>query len=793
MEDRRRKARRGVALVVVLGVLVVLSFLAATFTTLSATERSISRNYLDHVRARLLAQSGVEHAVAHLRDILRRGFFPEDGPPLFCGAPVEFTGTMASGTYAPRGDRYLLRIADASGMIHVNDGLAYDPDHSVNRNLRRVLNALGAQPGVDLPDLGDRILEARPPGGYASKHDLFAALGTDRVRPFLTTHAWVDPAVAEPVPLSEAAIDCYPVSFERPSSPDGPIHRHGHQKNALGRPIRDPLRFDDGVYGLDSLHPQWIEIVARAPVNVNTAPREVLIALLTDLRGFFLDERTDSPLTPGYGWMDHRMTYDRRGNDGDEIGFLRLTASLDAPAIADAIIDARAFRSWAQFNTFADGLVPDIVPSQAEADVLKANFNPNLNLNELNPDRALHTLVDKTDLVVHSTEFCFTPMGYFEIESTGQVMPEVAESKLSAVVRLFDAHRETTQQQFYAGTFGDRKSDPETNNNRAIETGPEPDNGRAPAENGWSGYLALPTIGGNLYKRGDRKPKGELWTTFPEEDVYPGATPMPYGGPHLGSSIHAHYQLDFVAHHHRDVYGGPCEFVLPMGPRWLVAGDRASVALNWEDRTERAPSPYGPVDGDRHRLGRAFTVPAEGFRYAPSDLRIDGIYCERHSAVGYWITEDSSWNFNAGTVAFWVKPAFRPELSGKPRALLSMSRYHNHNPRRMNFSPFTLYFLPAGGRTGFPASSLGFGVGMRPSTGYNWELAGENGGAPASLHAKVVTPSLAGGPLRAHEWTHVVVQWFLMPLRRHNEESVRILINGRALPGTKGLPSYYGS
>ena len=131
-----------------------------------------------------------------------------------------------------------------------------------------------------------------------------------------------------------------------------------------------------------------------------------------------------------------------------------------------------------------------------------ANFNPNLHRNELNPDRALFGLVDKTDLIVNSTEFCFTPMGVFEISSEGRIAgpagKRVALHRVSARVRLFDAIRETTQAQFYAGTVSERRPGPETNNNWSLETGPEPDNGPGPGENGIEGYVQLATVGGNL-------------------------------------------------------------------------------------------------------------------------------------------------------------------------------------------------------------------------------------------------------------------------------------------------------
>jgi hypothetical protein len=103
---------------------------------------------------------------------------------------------------------------------------------------------------------------------------------------------------------------------------------------------------------------------------------------------------------------------------------------------------------WQDFNEFIDGLVGRLVcasdprsaflpengytvvwwdrymyyAAQAIADTIKANFNPNLHLNELNPNASIYTWVDKTDLITSSTEFCFLPTGYFEIESVGQIL-----------------------------------------------------------------------------------------------------------------------------------------------------------------------------------------------------------------------------------------------------------------------------------------------------------------------------------------------------------------------------------
>ncbi|MHC4504297.1 MAG: hypothetical protein ACYTFI_13415, partial [Planctomycetota bacterium] len=63
-------------------------------------------------------------------------------------------------------------------------------------------------------------------------------------------------------------------------------------------------------------------------------------------------------------------------------------------------------------------------------------------------------LLDKSDLNVGTTEFCFDSKGVYEIESVGRVYDEkrvVAERKLAALVRIYDVWRESTQREFAAG------------------------------------------------------------------------------------------------------------------------------------------------------------------------------------------------------------------------------------------------------------------------------------------------------------------------------------------------------
>ncbi len=812
---RRCRRRTGGVLIVVLGVLAVLALLGVTFSSLQAVERQVSRNYLDSVRAKLIAQSGVEAAVAQLSSLVLDHPFPdprnpagrawvyygdetdEANPPQVAtplhraknpsfawedeklqdpsdansrprlipieGVPCGLSGSTG-GTYSLRGDQYALRVRDLSGLLHVNDGVEPHGGNAgaISQNLRRVLNRLGDVLGA--AGLGDRIVGRRPALGYRAPHELEGVLGTTDYRkaePFLTTVAWLDPNVAQPVPHSAEHAARMPVRFWRG---EPPVYRRGRGLDAWGRPVAEEAAIYDGltppdgsnaVFALDELFPQWIEIVSRAPVNVNAAPREVLIALLSDLKGVFVVHRKRNNLCPvagGYLIPTLIHTYSPQGSvppfpkpvrsEGDEYGFLCETApirylgtsttaaggAVDAAKIADEILACRErrgryaglpfggpFRAWKQWNAFCDDLVrsgllqdpracffehklsgPDVVkggnltgygplvPSEAErqvasqalADVLKANFNPNLHLNETNPDANLHLLVDKTDLVVNSTEFVFTPTGCFEIESVGRVLRGrdaqdvflardnelVATHKIVAAVRLFDLYRETAQAQFSRGTLPPSGAGrPGTSGGVALEVGPEPDNGPAPGENEWGGYVALATVGGLRAS----KRAGELLPTPPEPDD-------------AGETIGVHFQRDFDAHRHAD------------GVRQELASSASpgESTDNFPDPGEIRPGPYAPTHGPtgRHRLARSFRLPAGGGTsalpalapYAPLDLRIDGGYSERHAAPAWWASP-ASFVANAKemdfAVSFWVKPSYPPARSGKPRVLFNAIRH----------------------------------------------------------------------------------------------------------------------
>ncbi|MDP6957536.1 MAG: hypothetical protein QF645_01855 [Planctomycetota bacterium] len=950
--NSRKKAlfgnNRGSILIVVLGVLSILSLLATVFASIQQTERNISRNHVDNVRARLVAVSGVEHGIEQMRqmvDLGSSGFTSKtwryygddtlelgDNPstlntpleeaknPSFAlevdddpmnadptpklvkvnGKEIGITSFHNTGTYGMHGDFYSVRVRDLQGAIYVNDGVGQpgtsdtnsdgsidNRDSSVSQNLRRILNNLGSNSDINVVGLGDKILEKRPQHGYRHLRELKTVLGADdyqKVERFLTAYAWVDTSVANPVPLSKEMKADYPVNYYRGND----IYRYGRGKNALGNQVTKPLKFSSSissaanyaVLAMDELNPQWIEMVSRAPVNINAAEKEVLVALLDGLQGFFLlERRANNPRgwKSAYSWAWKTHSYDvvedtKVGDPGPytsttqylystvpivgpgSVGTSTTGQTISAEAIAEHMIACRnktvtpasvtpgfdystvwfggEFGSWKQFNAFSDNLVEiglftdtrnfvdyndatltiqsqiqQDKAAQAIADVLKANFNPNLHLNEINPDANLYQFVDKTDLITNSTEFVFLPCGYFEVESVGYVVrPDgsntdvlladdnqiVARKKVSTVVRLYEVLRHTSQKDFVSGELSKRGSYPISNNNLSLEIGPEPDQGLAPSENEWGGYISLPTNGG-IGKTKDPKTVENT----------------PAGSNELGSALHGHFSGDYKLHHH--VNGHRDELATTTIPGEYVE--------NVPDRTESMGGPYGPTTSgaNTYRLARSFrmkegqsTAPALNYR-APLDLRIDGAYSERNSAPAYWLSKQVFGNNIAssqGAIAMWIKPNYFPGMSGKPRVNLNMDRYHNINPNKHNPSPFSLIYMATHDRPAYQASlsengtpyyqcdiqtwqatgglwgvlnmrpmSLGWGYGFSGTTGYYGTMA-EGGTLTPTLNHLQHPDSSKPSPLQAHKWMHVVVTW-----QMSDKSACKVYVNGKFMSG----------
>lgn len=314
---RRRDA--GSMLVIALGVLALLSILAVTFVSLMKLELLASKNYVDGVKARLIAEGGMEEALTELKS--RGGLdgitninddwvyangnysYPLEQAKARAGQALQgadrllrtsYDGNLG-GSYAKKGDRYKIEVIDAQCQFNLNNVFdnsgTLDPAQRESNVYTRALRCLGEAirqldplaKGVDpiarasfprnapLYFGADAFLAYRQtlPGKlFTSKYQLNEILASDQdyivLRPYVTTKSWMDPkttvAFSHPLGIS-------PLASERfhPSEPFSDVVA----------PI--PVNKADLPY-------------QRAPINVNLASLEVLAANLAGLsgRGTFL-------------------------------------------------------------------------------------------------------------------------------------------------------------------------------------------------------------------------------------------------------------------------------------------------------------------------------------------------------------------------------------------------------------------------------------------------------------------------------------------------------------------------
>ncbi len=311
--------RRGAALLVTVSTLAVLAALAVSFARLTKLERLASADQASTTRARLAAEAGIEFGLARIRAATRSGdhgptFAPyardpaSGGPAVVHGTAV--TAVLATPETGQGWQSFAVQVRDPQGLVNLNAG---------TESLARVLESLGQAIDERDPPLGAgdgmRIVgwrDALPgkrfrrledlleiPGGVVQARDL------ERIVPFVTLDSWVDEKVI-----------CPPSPDSRPEAGEE------YERRWLPGPL--------------ALEP-------RAPVNVNTAPEEVLVAVIAGVEGVReVWSRADC--------LDARWVQVRSG---------RVDLST-ARLLARRLVERRKvepFRSWQAFRAVLDGAV----------------------------------------------------------------------------------------------------------------------------------------------------------------------------------------------------------------------------------------------------------------------------------------------------------------------------------------------------------------------------------------------------------------------------------------------------
>ncbi|MFC1588191.1 PilX N-terminal domain-containing pilus assembly protein [Planctomycetota bacterium] len=327
--------RRGIVLIVVLGVLALLSVLAITFVSLTRLERSISKNYVDRTKAIMLAESGIEKAIikvqswngalhpdemtdmafnpsdpaASLKDATQPSFSVAQTPPAgINGAVSGFTGP---GTYIPNGDFYKLKVQDESGKLNLNDSDnpmdPADPDSGrlslIIENLAEVLYADRFGPGTGTV-MSVKLEAARKTQGgrFASLQEVADVLREAGIKDIsipenaaetrrlqnlfldnVTLWSWRDPNTIKPNPSFPASCDFKqdPMVFNYPD---------GGMRDVLPTETELDEWYGDDIYRASESQHQGLELAPRSPVNLNTASQELIQALLMGIQGTFVYE-----------------------------------------------------------------------------------------------------------------------------------------------------------------------------------------------------------------------------------------------------------------------------------------------------------------------------------------------------------------------------------------------------------------------------------------------------------------------------------------------------------------------
>ncbi|MFA5094420.1 MAG: hypothetical protein WC512_04180 [Candidatus Omnitrophota bacterium] len=438
------RKRKGVAILIALGALTFMSFIGVSFTINSILGLKSAFNYYYAKKAAMMADAGIAKAIAELRT----------GDNGATADAVDTSEVSYDGTFTfDRGlaGSYSVTAVDCASRINLNDG---------NPNLAQILKNLSAtsSPALLTDADCDNIASHAP---YSAKEEikLYISGSTKAeieekyagVADYLTIYGFIDTSVVNPTDL----VTPY------------------------------------------ALQP-------RAPINVNTASKEVLRAVLKGIKAIHACTKCGGDGSLAGTSLIGPVACDACSGTGT----LEITAD-EANVLAQYIIDHRPYSGWPQFYESIAGC--SSIGSR-DADLVMANANPNTGfswirnygwaskmgylgkyLMDWNKNGAADS--DDKGLSVNTTEFSFNSGGYYEITSVGTVSRPpitVAKKNVICIAKIFDQYRLTSQQQFEA--TGSSKTD--------VTTYPEPveveDTDLRPSAAAYDGQimLAKKTVGG---------------------------------------------------------------------------------------------------------------------------------------------------------------------------------------------------------------------------------------------------------------------------------------------------------
>lgn len=529
---------RGATLMFALAILALLVLFSTVFARLMSIERRASAYYRDRVRSKLAARAGIERAIVELRAVAGQNHYSDP----YQGRWKYWADNTTRPTNLPATEPVDLLTTNYPSFRQVHptplqrwgDQLVYSgylgqPDDTSHMVYRLKVIDSGSQLNLNHPDqqTANRLLrnllvstfdDANDGGGSLSDPDLDLSLAqataiADAVIPLRTggttgtlieqvedrfrSKPQLGAAIIEAaVNLAANPVDAELMESEWIQHLRDKVTVYSWEDPDVIRPYG--LNTENGADALQAR--RNLPLMARAPVNLNTASAPVLYALFAGLRAktrygtFEIDDTTAQTLAA--------RIIARRADPlpgASSTGFNpfkswpEFEAWLDDPAQNDifsglpATLDDRmqwgsvdlAGGAWGASSVFwapqpsetitgAEGLIGRLqrLYRIGHRDLIKAQLNPNTMLNKYGAlpthggnRRRYARIVDKSDLTRMTTEGCFDSLGVFEITSTGIILTKDVRDPdrghlVSAghtdlvVVRVYSPFRLTTQSQF---------------------------------------------------------------------------------------------------------------------------------------------------------------------------------------------------------------------------------------------------------------------------------------------------------------------------------------------------------
>ncbi|MFC1587149.1 PilX N-terminal domain-containing pilus assembly protein [Planctomycetota bacterium] len=637
----------------------------------------------------------------------------------------------------------------------------------------------------------------------------------------VTLWSWQDPDVIRPTYTVELSL------------PDGEsIPGPGDQYGVTDGGGAGGFTYQDVEDGYDSIHmyltrdlqTKYFELEPRCPVNINTASKDLITANLTPLAGWYLQEGPAStfPTAPKFSYWELTLntaywyiTEQKTNHLGfcynknlifGKMKLVNMDADI-ASELADNLYnrihvddpattepdDPKPFATWQEFYQFIDRFIDDPIHpgddpitgfSKYQADLIKANCNPNTRLNDYNLDAHIYQHIDKSQLTQYTTEFCFEPSGTFQISSLGIIKNSnneiAADYQIYCVAELFEILRISSQAQFMEGYETEDDLINYFDESVSMTTAGA---GNAAAPNGYT-LQSYPEPVINLDSKPFTNPDTDR--NYLDDSIYDGYLSLATWQNSRHDQVTDTYLINFNTSLEPD--SDPYVAQMDSGADVYYFPYRYDFGFYFDCKvipTARwGPPPTADAFNTNLPTVNRLTH-SKDQQFLPGVLYPDGAYSGRHRCLGFnalEIGDEDNHMGMIGSLNFWIKPNFDVGLSNRPRLFFSMGQSEPILGKMANGQKLGMWYYPQGNVTNEAAISrhfydlgnmpprtliFGWNGGWPPTNpGWGYHYNGVSRGTSTITHQWHDSGQAGHGlnPLYnvdAHQWSHLAISWNL--------------------------------